>query len=128
VAHVSALRRTRVGPFGEDQAVTMEEATGAPTSEKLAPEARSFERFDACLVPISDAMAEYPNERVNGHEAQRLRSGQGIVLTPARAKVLRAGTAGALDVVLAEDDDGEVALCRLDGLTLAPSKVFQLGA
>jgi tRNA pseudouridine55 synthase len=126
VAHVAALRRTRVGPFGEDQAVTFEEVTGAPATERLGPEARDHERFDDTLVPLGDAMAEYPKEKVNAPEAARLRSGQGIVLTPNRARVLRAGEVGALDTVLAEDDHGAVALCRLEGLALAPVKVFQL--
>lgn len=126
VAHVSDLRRTRVGPFGEEDAVTMEDCTGFPPTEKIPSEARDSERFDAQLAPISDAMAAYPKERVASFEAARLRSGQGIVLTPNRAKVLRAGEAGLIEPVLAEDDQFEVALCRLDGLTLAPIKVFQL--
>ncbi|GGY46796.1 tRNA pseudouridine(55) synthase TruB [Parvularcula lutaonensis] len=127
VAHVSELRRTRVGPFGEDQAVTMEEVTGHPVSEKIPADARDHARFDEHLVPIGDAMADYPKEKVSSFEANRLRSGQAVMLTPVRAKALRAGEAGLLDVVLAEDDSGEVALCRLDGLALQPSKVFQLG-
>jgi tRNA pseudouridine55 synthase len=126
VAHVSALRRTRVGPFGEEQAVTMEEVTGQPDELRLTPEHRDYERFDGFLVPVGEALAEYPKEKVAGFEADKLRSGQGIVLIPPRAKALRAGEAGELDVVLAEDDQGEVALCRLDGLTLQPTKVFVL--
>ncbi|MEM9839433.1 MAG: tRNA pseudouridine(55) synthase TruB [Pseudomonadota bacterium] len=128
VAHVSDLRRTRVGPFGEDQAVTMDDVTGFPSSEKIPADARDHGRFDEHLVPISEAMAEYPKEKVENFEAARLRSGQGVILTPIRAKALRAGEVGQLDTVLAEDDLGEVALCRLDGLTLAPVKVFQLAA
>ncbi|NNU15775.1 tRNA pseudouridine(55) synthase TruB [Parvularcula sp. ZS-1/3] len=127
VAHVSALRRTAVGPFTEDQAITAEEVTGVADDVRLTPEQRDHERFDGCLVPIGEAMAEYPKEKVAPFEASRLRSGQGIVLTPNRAKVLRAGHSGELETVLAESDEGEVALCRLDGLTLAPQKVFQLG-
>lgn len=127
VAHVSELRRTRVGPFGEDQAVTMEDITGFPATEKIPAEARDQARFDEHLVPLGDAMADYPKEKVAGAEINRLRSGQGIVLTPNRAKALRAGEVGQLDVVLADSDEGEVALCRLDGLTLQPTKVFQLG-
>lgn len=126
VAHVSDLRRTRVGPFGEDQAVTMEAVTGFPPSEKIPADARDHDLFDQHLVPISEAMADYPKEKVENFEAARLRSGQGVILTPIRAKALRAGEAGILDTVLAEDDLGEVALCRLDGLTLAPVKVFQV--
>ncbi|NRA28903.1 MAG: tRNA pseudouridine(55) synthase TruB [Parvularculaceae bacterium] len=127
VAHVSQLRRTRVGPFGEDQAVTLDEVTGFPVSEKIPAEARDHDRFDEHLAAIGDAMADYPKEKVARFEADRLRAGQGVVLTPIRAKALRAGHAGLLEPVLAEDDHGEVALCRLDGLTLAPMKVFQLG-
>lgn len=126
VAHVSSLRRTRVGPFGEDQAVTLEEITGFPATEKIPAGERDHARFDDCLVPIADALADYPKEKLASFEAARMRSGQGIVLAPHRAKALRAGEAGLLDTVLAEDDGGEVALCRLDGLTLAPVKVFQL--
>jgi len=127
VAHVSDLRRTQVGPFSEDQAVTMDDVTGAPPTERLEADSRNFERFDEFLVPVGDALADYPKEKIAAGEANRLRSGQGIVLAPPRAKVLRAGTSGALDAVLAEDDQGEVAICRLDGLTLQPVKVFQLG-
>ncbi|MEM9809980.1 MAG: tRNA pseudouridine(55) synthase TruB [Pseudomonadota bacterium] len=127
VAHVSSLRRTRVGPFHEDQALTMDEVTGFPPTERLEAGARDHSRFDDCLVPLGDALATYPKEKVNLAEAARLRAGQGIVLPPPRAKALRAGEVGALDVVLAEDDAGEVAICRLYGLTLQPSKVFQLG-
>ncbi|MEM1379855.1 MAG: tRNA pseudouridine(55) synthase TruB [Pseudomonadota bacterium] len=127
VAHVSDLRRTRVGPFGEDQAVTMDAVTGFPVKEKIPADARDHARFDEHLVPISEAMAEHPKEKVASFEAARLRSGQGVILTPNRARTLRAGEAGLLETVLAEDDLGEVALCRLDGLTLAPVKVFQLG-
>lgn len=126
VGHVAALRRTRVGPFGEAQAVTMEELTGHPPGEKIPAEARDHGRFDSHLVPIGDALADYPKEKVAGFEAARLRSGQGVVLAPPRARALRAGEAGMLETVLAEDDQGAVALCRLDGLTLAPTKVFQL--
>ncbi|MEM6745852.1 MAG: tRNA pseudouridine(55) synthase TruB [Pseudomonadota bacterium] len=126
VAHVSQLRRTQVGPFGEDDAVTMEEVTGHAATERIGAEARDHDRFDECLVPLSDALADYPKEKVNAGEANRLRSGQGIVLAPPRAKTLRAGERGALDAVLAEDDAGAVALCKLEGLTLAPTKVFQL--
>ncbi|MEO1657921.1 MAG: tRNA pseudouridine(55) synthase TruB [Pseudomonadota bacterium] len=126
VAHVSQLRRTRVGPFSEDQSVTMEDVTGHSATERIGAEARDHGRFDEHLVPLSDALADYPKEKVSMGEATRLRSGQGIVLAPPRAKTLRAGERGALDAVLAEDDTGAVALCKLEGLTLAPTKVFQL--
>lgn len=125
VAHVSALRRTRVGPFGEDQALTVEEITGVPEKERLEPDQRDHDRFDGLLAPLGEALTDYPKEKVAEFEAQRLRSGQGVVLTPIRAKALRAGESGMLDTVLAESDAGEVALCKLDGLTLAPVKVFQ---
>ncbi|MEO1042248.1 MAG: tRNA pseudouridine(55) synthase TruB [Pseudomonadota bacterium] len=126
VAHVSQLRRTRVGPFGEGDAVTMEDVTGHAASERIGADARDHDRFDDCLIPLSDAMADHPKEKVSLGEANRLRAGQGIVLAPPRAKTLRAGERGALCTVLVEDDQGAVALCKLEGLTLAPTKVFQI--
>ncbi len=126
VAHVSDLRRTRVGPFGEDQSVTMAEVTGVPDDQRLGADERNHDRFDGFLAPIGEAMTDFPKEKLAEFEVQRLRSGQSIVLAPNRAKALRAGESGKLDTVLAESDRGEVALCRLDGLTLAPVKVFQL--
>ena len=52
--HVIALRRTRVGPFDETQAVTMEALLAAASSEDL-------DRLSALLQPVEAALADLPS-------------------------------------------------------------------
>jgi len=67
-AHLTALRRLRVGPFDESAAV-------APTPEAL-PTARCFS--------LTEALAHLPQARVEAPLAQRLRQGQVTALAELR--------------------------------------------
>jgi tRNA pseudouridine55 synthase len=112
--HVASLRRLAVGPFRAEDAVTLAEL------EALAgPEDR-----DARLRPIDAALAGLPQAAVAGPEAERLRRGQPAVISPATAKGVRAGEAGAIPAVLASMHGEAVAICELDGLKLKPIRVF----
>ena len=67
--HISALRRTRVGPFGADSAVTLEklqECANTPAAKSL-------------LLPISTALDDIPAVAVTDQEAALLRRGQAIL-------------------------------------------------
>jgi tRNA pseudouridine55 synthase len=57
-AHLTALRRTRVGPFGEDDAISLDEV-GPP-----------------CVRPMGDALAGYPRVAVDGGGARALVEGK----------------------------------------------------
>jgi tRNA pseudouridine55 synthase len=112
--HVSALRRTAVGPFRAEDSVTIE------ALERLeAPEAR-----DAVLLPVDAALAGLPQAAVGGPEAEKLKRGQPAVISPATAKGVRGGEAGLIPAVLASLHGEAVAICELDGLKLKPLRVF----
>lgn len=112
--HVSALRRTAVGPFRVEEAVTLDALEAMEN-----PEAR-----DAALLPVEAALARLPQAAIGGPEAERLRRGQPAVITPATARGVRAGEVGLVPVVLASLHGEAVAICELDGLKLKPVRVF----
>ena len=78
-AHVSQLRRTRVGPFGEDRAITLENL------EKLSHKAALPE----VLLPVETALDDIPALAITGEEASRLRQGREIVLLPHQVEAFR---------------------------------------
>ena len=104
--HVTALRRTRVGPFTEEDAVPLAylDAEGAePFSELLTVEAGLSEL--ACVVVDRDAAA-------------RLRRGQSLIL--------RGRDAPAEGWAYAACAGVPVAFGTVEGGELAPSRVFNL--
>ncbi len=112
--HVSALRRTAVGPFRAEDAVSVEDLEEIET-----PEAR-----DEALQPIAFALSGLPQAAIDGPQADRLRRGQAAVIAPPVAKGVRGEQAGAIENVLAVLHDDAVAICTLDGLKLQPGRVF----
>lgn len=126
VGHVSALRRTAVGPFTEQDAVSFEEMTGVADTERLSPEHRSPDH-DRYLLGIEDAMAAHPKVALGRPEAARLASGGDVVLPLPLLTPIRAGNPEDIEPVLALDGSHPVALCRLEGMKLRPVKVFNLG-
>lgn len=112
--HVSALRRTAVGPFRAEDGVTISSLEAMEN-----PEAR-----DAALLPIEAALAGLPQAAIGGPEADRLKRGQPAVISPATAKGVRGGEAGGVPAVLASMNGDAVAICELDGLKLKPLRVF----
>lgn len=125
VGHVTALRRTRVGPFGEEDMVTMEAVTGRPPTDRLGPDDRDPDRFDAALIGTGEGLRGHPQAVIDGTAAHRLRHGQEALLAPPAAKAVRGEAAGDIEPVLAtEHRGGPVAICRLEGLKLVPLKVL----
>jgi tRNA pseudouridine55 synthase len=77
--HVAALRRTRVGAFGEDRAfplAKLEEMSDKPALEAL-------------LVPLETALDDIPALAIDGEAASRLRQGREIVLLPHQVEAFR---------------------------------------
>ena len=112
--HVSALRRTAVGPFRAEDAVTVDALEAYET-----PEAR-----DAAIQPIAFALSELPQASVDGPQADKLRRGQAAIIAPPVAKGVRGESAGVVENVLAVLHDEAIAICTLDGLKLQPGRVF----
>jgi tRNA pseudouridine55 synthase len=110
------LRRTRVGAFGEERAVTL-----------AALEALAEQGHDAllsALQPVETALADIPALAVSGQDAERLRRGQAVLLRGRDAPVVE-GTVYAISrgtlIALGEVERGELHPKRIFNLPLRPS-------
>lgn len=110
--HVSALRRTRVGPFDEAHAISLDKLTS------LGHSPPPFEH----LLPVETALDDIPALALTEAEAARLRCGQAVLpLRPTdRAFMLELGngqriraTCGTKLVALAEIADGALRPVRV---------------
>ncbi|MEM6649051.1 MAG: tRNA pseudouridine(55) synthase TruB [Pseudomonadota bacterium] len=126
VGHVSSLRRTAVGPFTEDMAVSFEDLTGQPANSRLTPEDRQSAQYDKELLGLDQALADYPQVGIDRQEAARLSVGGDVVLPIAKVSPLRLGNPEDIEPILAMEEDRPIALCRLEGLKLCPTKVFNI--
>lgn len=115
-AHVSSLRRTRVGPFGEDSAITLEKLEDLSHNAGL-PEA---------LLPVATALDDIPALAVTAEDAFRLAQGRSIVLLPRQVEALREQLFGGSRTVCAMEGDRLVALAEMRAGSLNPVRVFQL--
>ncbi|TMJ05242.1 MAG: tRNA pseudouridine(55) synthase TruB [Alphaproteobacteria bacterium] len=112
--HVSELRRTQVGPFGENDMISLAEL------EALCQKAAAGEGSLAdALLPVETALDDIPALAVNRADAARLQRGQAVLLRGRDAPIFRGlvhvTTSGEL-IALAEVDRGEII----------PKRVFNL--
>jgi tRNA pseudouridine55 synthase len=73
VGHVSYLRRTRAGPFGLDQAVSLDFLTEIAKARQLT----------RAVLPLEAALDDIPALPVTSRQAELLRHGQRLVGIPA---------------------------------------------
>jgi tRNA pseudouridine55 synthase len=115
LGHVSALRRDRVGPFGEDEMISLERL------ETLCHRAAAGEQNLAdVLLPIETALDDIPALAVSPADAARLQRGQAVLLRGRDAAIFRgivAITCGGGIVAIAEVDRGEIVPKRVFNLT-----------
>jgi tRNA pseudouridine55 synthase len=109
--HVIALRRTRVGPFQEAQAVTVSELEHAAGLEDGGIEIKTM------LRPVESALAELLEVTVSQSDAARLARGQPVLLRGRDAPVM-SGEAFALS------KGTLIALCEIERGELRPLRVF----
>ncbi len=104
--HVKQLRRTRVGPFRLDRAISL---------EKLEDLAHKGEALTA-LLALQAALDDIPGLNLTASEAQRLRAGQSILIRPQHEELMKTGTILALHqnvpVALVEVKAGEFRVVR----------------
>jgi len=102
-AHLSALRRTRIGAFDVSAAVSLQ------ALEACATEAR-----DALLAPVDALVAEYPQLSLDGEQARGLLQGRVLALgrTDAVGPVRVYGPGGFLGLGQWQDG-GRLAARRL---------------
>ena len=110
LGHVVQLRRTRVGGFSAAESISLEALEQAVANDSLPQ----------VLVPVATALVGIPALAVTEPQADRLRAGQPIVVTPQ----LLPERAGDGAVLRAMRSGRVVALARLDGPELAPLRVF----
>jgi tRNA pseudouridine55 synthase len=106
VGHVSALRRTRVGPFREDQALALDKL------RELGHSPAAFER----LLPIETVLDDIPALAVTEGEAKRLRQGQTLA-------ALDTGAGPRWHPGKSHPDDGTIFLAMADGKPVALARI-----
>lgn len=112
-AHVSALRRTRVGAFTEERAVGLEFIEG------MCDRGPPLE----VLLPVETPLDDIPAVAVTTEDAFRLTQGRSIVLLPRQVETLRAALS-ASRTVSALHSGRIVALCEMRAGRLNPTRVF----
>jgi tRNA pseudouridine55 synthase len=114
LGHIAALRRKAVGPFTEDELISLEQLAS------MCHRAAAGETdLAGALLPVETALDDIPALAVSRADAARLQRGQAVLLRGRDAPVLRGiayvTAAGRL-----------VALCELDRGEIVPKRVFNL--
>jgi tRNA pseudouridine55 synthase len=107
-AHVSALRRTRAGPFGIEDSVSL-------ATLEVLKENRAFGEMDALLSPADAALGEFPLVRLSESGGFYMRQGQPVMVPNApRDGIVRVALDSGEFLGVGEIlDDGRVAPRRL---------------
>lgn len=116
---VSALRRTRVGPFNAQEALTLEKLLAK--IEELGDSAATLD----ALLPLETALDDIPAFAIKEDEAVRIRNGNEITLIskPDFERLAKAGIENE-DESLATYKGKALALVYRDGPKLKPFRVF----
>lgn len=109
--HVIALRRTRVGPFSEEDAVSLEEIEDA---------AEAGEDLTTFLEPVEVALDDVLEINVSTSDAANLAQGRSILIRGRDAPVLNG-------VAYAMSKGRIVALGEIEKGALHPTRVFNFG-
>jgi tRNA pseudouridine55 synthase len=114
VGHIAALRRKRVGPFTEADAIPLDKALAVEDTGRSSPD---------LLLPVATALADIPALALTEAEAVQLAQGQAISLLALMGRIPDAADpAGGLVRAMA---GGRVTgLCRLDEGWLRPERIL----
>ncbi|MCJ7788355.1 MAG: tRNA pseudouridine(55) synthase TruB [Methyloceanibacter sp.] len=110
LGHVAALRRTRVGLFGEDQAIALDRLEGM---------ANDASALLGVLQPIEAALGGIPSLALSASDAARIRQGQPVLLRGRDAPIM-SGT------VYATSRGTIVAVGEVEKGALNPRRIFNL--
>jgi tRNA pseudouridine55 synthase len=111
--HITALRRTRVGPFNTMEAATLDELRAAGEDSAQAPD------LIAMLQPVERGLSSLPAVAIGNHDAQRLKNGQSVILRGRDAPIVLGQAYATLHgklIALVEGENGE----------LRPKRAFHL--
>ena len=115
LGHISALRRTSVGPFDADDAISLDEL------ESIGQIAAREQK----LLPVETALDDIPALAVTESEAMRLRNGQPVSLLR-KVDLQRIAELDNGDTVLAKTRTKPVALVRYAAGAVKPFRVLNL--
>ncbi len=113
--HLAALRRSEVGPFHEDQAITLDNLDALVHSAEC----------QLPLLPVETALDDMPALSLTGPEAARLRSGQAVSLLR-RSQLGRIADLCDGMVLCAMTDGRAVAITRYEAGEIRPLRVLNL--
>lgn len=109
--HVATLRRLLVGPFGEDDMITLQEL------REMADEAGEPVDLTAELVSVEAALESLMEIAVSSSDEGRLRHGQGVILRGRDAPILTGD-------VYATCQGRLIAICEVERGEMKPKRVF----
>jgi tRNA pseudouridine55 synthase len=114
LGHISALRRLRVGPFTESQAIPLDKLTANRDTAPASPD---------LLLPVETALADIPALALTEAEAFGLSHGQAISLVALMGRIPRAADPnGGLARAMA--GGRVIGLCRLKDGWLKPERLL----
>ncbi|MBL4719986.1 MAG: tRNA pseudouridine(55) synthase TruB [Alphaproteobacteria bacterium] len=113
--HIASLRRLKVGPFTENDAISLDELE----------EIGQIAALDAQLLPVAAALDDIPALTLTAIEASRLRNGQPVSMLR-KVDLQRIADITDGDTVLAKSQDGPVALVRYSAGEIRPIRVLNL--
>jgi len=114
VGHVAALRRLRVGPFTEAQAIPLDKLQRAEDTPPVSPD---------FLLPVMTALADIPALALTEAEAFGLSHGQAISLVALMGRIPGAANPdGGLARAMA--GNRVIGLCRLEDGMLKPERLL----
>jgi tRNA pseudouridine55 synthase len=108
--HITALRRTRVGPFSEAEAVSLDDIRGASETEVGA---RPY------MQPVERALSVLSEISISRPDAQRLLNGQSVLMRGRDAPIVTG-------IAYATCQGKLIALVEGDGGELKPRRAFHL--
>jgi tRNA pseudouridine55 synthase len=111
--HVAALRRIRLGPFTEKDAIPL------ATLEEMRHKPIGGNAMDGFLRPIATVLDGIPALALDDAQAQRLRLGQAVLLRGAKAPI-------ASDAVLVTLGTMPIGICSIEQGALKPRRLFNL--
>jgi tRNA pseudouridine55 synthase len=114
LGYIQALRRLRVGPFLEVNAIPLDKIEEADDMLPASPD---------LLLPVTTALADIPALALTEHEAAGLKQGQAISLVALMGRIpANANPAGGLARAMA--GNRVIGLCRLEDGLLRPERIL----
>jgi tRNA pseudouridine55 synthase len=102
--HIAALRRTSVGPFSEENAISLE------TLESLSNKEDGQDALLSAIKPVETALDGIPALAISGDDAARLKRGQSFLVRGGNAPILNGpvyATSRGVLIAIGEVERGE---------------------